>query len=429
MAEPTKDSEAPAFTQEHIQWRWRILISTYFGYAGYYLTRKLFSITKKPIAESMGWQLADTAHIWTAFLVAYMLGQFINGWLGRKWGPRVLLLGGLGTSILLNALLGLVHSYSNFLILMFLNGLVQASGWPGAVGGISAWLRPEERGRYMGVWATSYMLGNLTVKYGGALTLAYLGWRYSFLGFSMGAVLIWLLIYFWQRDRPEQLGLSPIVHDERPEEQTDSRARTDYFRMLRHPLVLAMGVSYFCLKFLRYALDSWLPSFLALKFHISPSQAAGYSGIFDFAGLLGAACAGWLLDRVFRGNWAALAFSLSLGMVAGYLSILWFGTSPIRVALGCGLVGFMLYGPDMLLSGAAAIEVGGARNGIAVAGIVNGMGSLGPIVQEEVVGRLLRSQASAGIGAYNQLALSISLLSAALMGLLMLLKRPRAVKT
>ncbi|MFN8610863.1 MAG: MFS transporter [Vulcanimicrobiota bacterium] len=408
---------------QHQRWRQRVLVSTFFGYAGYYLTRKLFGITKKPIAESLGWKLADTAHVWTAFLVAYMIGQFVNGWLGRKWGPRVLLLGGLGTSILCNALLGCSNSYQHFLILMFLNGLVQASGWPGALGSLSAWLRPEERGRYIGVWASSYMLGNLAVKYVGALTLAYFGWRYSFLGFSGATALIWLLLYAWQRNSPEQVGLEPLVEEDVP---AGSSARADYLSQLTNPLVLLMGVSFFCLKFLRYALDSWLPSFLALKFEISASQAASYSGIFDFAGLLGAACAGWLLDRTFAGNWARLTLVLSLGMAAGYGLVLVYGDTPLKVALGCGLIGFMLYGPDMLLSGAGAVEVGGARNGIAVAGIVNGMGSLGPIVQEEAIGRLLRAHPENGIGAYNQLALGVSLLFTLLSAALVLLKKPGA---
>ena len=49
-------------------WRWRILISTYFAYAGYYLTRKAFTICKTSLAAEFDWELADTAHIWSAFL-------------------------------------------------------------------------------------------------------------------------------------------------------------------------------------------------------------------------------------------------------------------------------------------------------------------------------------------------------------------------
>ena len=93
------EASPKALSPAHVSWRWRILISTYFAYGGFYLTRKVFTICKTTIAKDLHWQLSDTAHIWTAYLVAYMLGMFINSFIGRRWGPRVLLLGGLGLSI------------------------------------------------------------------------------------------------------------------------------------------------------------------------------------------------------------------------------------------------------------------------------------------------------------------------------------------
>lgn len=412
-------------TPEHRSWRWRILIATYLGYAGYYLTRKVFGIAKTTIAAEFGWELSSTAHIWTAFLVAYMLGQFICSWLGRRHGPRVLLLGGLGLSIVCNVALGFSNSFGTFLVFMFFNGLVQASGWPGVVGGVSRWLRPFERGSFMGVWATSYMLGNVLVKGLGGLLLEKQGWHWSFFGCTLVSFAIWWLMYFWVRNKPEDVGLAPLVDDREEEYQAVNEAQEEkvglgaYARLAMNPVVLAMGMSYFCVKFLRYALDSWLPAFLNLQ-GMDPSHASYYSSIFDYGGLAGAAAAGFLLDRMFRGNWAALSFVMSLGVIAGYLSVIYFGTSPQWVAICFGLVGFMLYGPDMLLSGAGAVEVAGARNGVAVAGIVNGLGSIGPVVQEQVIGWLVRGDEMAGMRRSNYLALGMSVLLAVLMVVMML---------
>jgi sugar phosphate permease len=402
-------------TPEQNAWRWRIIIATYLGYAGYYLTRKVFGIAKTTIADDLGWDLGSTAHIWTAFLFAYMLGQFINSWIGRKYGPRVLLLGGLGLSIVFNIIFGFANSFETFLIFMFFNGLVQASGWPGVVGGISRWLRPEERGRIIGIWATSYMVGNILVKSLGGLLLANYGWDYAFFGCTLGSFAIWWLIYFWQRDKPEDVGLEPIVDDSEREYQAVEKAQDEhvpfreYLRLAFNPVVLTMGTSYFCIKFMRYALDSWLPAFLNLQ-GLDVGRASYYSQIFDFAGLAGAICAGWALDKVFRGNWAALSFVLGIGMMCGYLAVIFLGTSPWMIALCFGIVGFMLYGPDMLLSGAAAVEVAGARNGVAVAGIVNGIGSIGPVVQEQVIGWLVSDNEETSMMNTNYLALSMSAL-------------------
>lgn len=381
-------------TREQRMWRWRILISTYFAYAGYYLTRKVFAICKTSLSAEFHVDLPVIAHIWTAYLIAYMVGQFINSFLGRKYGPRALLLGGLGGSILVNVYFGFSNSYWTFLTFMAFNGLLQASGWPGAVGGVSQWLRPRERGSIMGVWSTNYLVGDILVKSIGSVLLESYGWRYAFFGCTLLAALVWCLVYFWQRNKPEDVGLAPIVDPEggalRAVKASNEENVTfrEYLRLLVNPIVPLMGLSYLFVKFLRYALDSWLPTFLDLQ-GMSEGAAAQYSMFFNFAGLAGALLAGWALDRIFRGNWAALCFVMGLGMVGGYASVILYGGSPVAQAAIFGLVGFMMYGPDTILAGAASVTVAGERNGVAMAGLVNGIASIGPIIQEEVIGHFM----------------------------------------
>jgi sugar phosphate permease len=45
------------------------------------------------------------------------------------------------------------------------------------------------------------------------------------------------------------------------------------------------------------------------------------------------------------------------------------------------LVGFLLFGPDSLVSGAAAQDVGGPHGAATASGFVNGIGSLGAVAQ------------------------------------------------
>ena len=53
-----------------------------------------------------------------------------------------------------------------------------------------------------------------------------------------------------------------------------------------------------------------------------------------------------------------------------------------------GLIGFFALGPDALLSGACAMDVGSRRQAALAAGVINGFGSAGPIVQEPLIGWL-----------------------------------------
>ena len=403
-------------SKEQSIWRWKILTATYFGYAGYYLTRKVFTISKTSLADSFDVGLDSIAHIWTIYLIAYMLGMFINSFIGRKWGPRILLLGGLGTSIVINIIFGFTNSYSTFMVFMFFNGLVQASGWPGTVGGIAHWLRKKERGVIMGFWSTNYLVGNIVVKMLGGFLLASWGWQYAFWGATLVAFGIWWLIYFWQKTKPEDVGLEKIISDD-DDDDRDVKASNDdhisfkkYTKLLLNPIIPLMGLSYFAIKFLRYALDSWLPTFLNLQ-GMDKASAAYYSSIFDIAGFGGVIIAGFALDRIFKGRWEKVVLIMSVGLVIGYLVVINFGQDPVMLAMSFGLVGFMLYGPDTLLCGAASVQVAGEKNAVAVAALVNGIGSIGPIIQEEVIGWLMGGKSvEVGMRNTNYLALSMSVL-------------------
>jgi sugar phosphate permease len=54
--------------------------------------------------------------------------------------------------------------------------------------------------------------------------------------------------------------------------------------------------------------------------------------------------------------------------------------------ISLGMAGFMLYGPDSLISGVGAIDIGTKKGALVAAGIINGTGSIGPIFQEEIIG-------------------------------------------
>lgn len=421
--------ETARLSREQQLWRVKILVSTYFGYAGFYLVRKVFTICKSTLAAPVeeggyGMGFEAVANVWTAYLVAYMLGMFVSSFIGRKWGPRVLLLGGLALSMAFNLVFGFANSYATFLVFMFFNGLVQSAGWPGTVGAVAEWLRKKERGTIMGFWSTNYVVGNILVKSLGGFLLAtfsarydaYMGVRYSFLGCTLLAFGIWWLLYFWQRNKPQDAGLPPIVDLERQEDRSVTASLAErvsfrqYLDLLLNPIVPLMGCCYFCVKFLRYALDSWLPTFLDLQ-GMDVGQAAYYSSIFDWAGLAGAIAAGIALDRIFKGRWERVCLVMGIGTALGYLAVTRFGASPYTLALTFGLVGFMLYGPDTLLCGAGSVIVAGERNAVAVAGIVNGMGSIGPIMQEQVIGRIMEGRAPGeAVGMANLLGLSISVL-------------------
>ncbi len=90
------------------RWRWQMFAVTWLGYAGFYLTRKSFSIAKTGMGEEteVGLLDADMAWIDMGYLIAYAIGQFVWGITADKVGPRKVLLGGMLISILTGVAMG-----------------------------------------------------------------------------------------------------------------------------------------------------------------------------------------------------------------------------------------------------------------------------------------------------------------------------------
>jgi sugar phosphate permease len=191
-------------------------------------------------------------------------------------------------------------------------------------------------------------------------------------------------VHLFQRNTPHDVGLPDL-----PEEGVAESAAGGVWTRRVITTILLVGLTYFGIKFVRYAVWSWSSYFLSASYGIDGERAAYYSNVFDLGGFLGVITAGFLSDKVFRGRRARLSFYMLIGMAAacallyllGAQSLVWF-------MIGMLLVGFMLYGPDSLLSGAGAIEIGSPRIAIAAAGVINGMGSLGSVVQEYAVARV-----------------------------------------
>jgi len=364
-----------------------VFISTWLAYAGFYFCRKAFYIVKGALSETFGFTASDLGELGTAYLVAYTLGQFIAAGLGQKTGPRVLLLLGMAVSVVANLVFGIADGYWTFFTFLVVNGLAQATGWPTTIGTLASWTRREERGFLLGLWSTCYQLGGVAASAWAALWLHHQGWRAAFFASSGVLMLAWVVVFLFQRNRPRDVGLAPIVEDDEGKGAGKDGAGGAASTMRSIvATVLLVGTFYFGVKFIRYALWSWTPFLLEKSFGLARDDAGYLSTVFDIAGFAGVVAAGFVSDRFFHGRRGTTAFVMLLGMLVGCGLLVSMGSvSVVWFAVCIGVIGFMLYGPDALLSGAGAIDIGKRKAAVAAAGIINGMGSLGSVLQETVV--------------------------------------------
>jgi len=115
---------------------------------------------------------------------------------------------------------------------------------------------------------------------------------------------------------------------------------------------------------------------------------------------------------------------MAIGLILSCLYLYLAGsTTFLAFNIGLFCVGFMLYGPDSLVAGVGAIDVGTARAATLAAGIINGLGSIGAVLQEIVLSNLIATEGGNYLNSVTALLFSLSV--ATVLGLLVLYFKSR----
>lgn len=371
-------------------WRGRIFFATWLAYAGFYLTRKAFSVAKIGMAEDPAVLLtkAQMSSIDAAFLVSYAAGQFLWGMLGDRKGARKLVLMGMAGSILTAAAMGLSSTALLLGVLFCLQGLFQSTGWAPLTKNISCWFPRRERGIVMGWWSTNYVVGGIIAAPAAGLCAdIFSSWRYGFFGPAAGLAIVAALFLWLQRDRPSDVGLPEVdepIEDAVPTSQGPARDGSSWDEIaavLRNRVVLLLGAIYFFLKPTRYAILFWGPLYVHETLGTGMAGSGLISIAFDVGGPLGVLAGGYVSDKVF-GSRRMPASAISLFLLAPILLAFGRLTAAPSSLLIAGLffiIGFLANLPESLIGGTAAVDFGGRAGASTASGFINGCGSMGAI--------------------------------------------------
>jgi sugar phosphate permease len=352
---------------------------TWLAYASYYFGRKGFSVVKSTLRQTLGVSERALGVIDTLYLAAYALGLFFSGYVGDRVGARRLIGYGLCVSAACCAAFGATRWAVGFGALFFVNGLAQSTGWPGTTRAMAEWTTPKNRGTVMAFWCTCYQVGSIVASDLAGYLLRHQGWRAAFFGPSLWMLGVALLVLLFLKSRTDP------AHAARSEQQLSvavEAQRAAQRAALRNPVLWAYGSSYFFIKYVRYALLFWLPYYLSGTLGYSVDRAAYVSNAFEAGGIAGVILLGIFSDRVRGLSRAALSIFSLLGLGGALFACAGFTPHNLGFTIAAlAAVGALLFGPDALLSGAAAQDAGGAAAAATATGLVNGVGSIGGMLE------------------------------------------------
>jgi OPA family sugar phosphate sensor protein UhpC-like MFS transporter len=375
-------------------WQLRIFGLLWGAYASYYLCRVNFAVAQPLIlGEFPAWTSAQIGTIPSACAVAYAAGQIVNGTLCERYGARRLMTGALLIAAVSNLFFACASSLNAMRVLWAINGWGQSAGWSLAVQTVANWNTSARRGTLIGRLSTCYQVGNvLSWLLAGALCDS-VGWRAAFLVPGLFLLPVALVFFVFLRDSPVEAGFPPVRDDVGPEParrvQTEASSPMlagweSTWRIVRLTLgnrilwILAGG--FFVLNAVRYSFMNWSVQYMA-DFHGRSIKNSVLTAIMiPLAGSLGAISAGWASDVIFGKRRAPVCVVMLLGLAAtcGAMALVPQGGWRTATVL-LGLAGFMIYGPDMLMAGAATVDLSHPKGAAIATGFTMCVGALGAI--------------------------------------------------
>jgi len=358
-------------------WRGRLYSASWLLYAGYYICRKDLGSGAGSAASRLATELA-------CFGVAYAIAQFVGGDLADRFSARRVALAGAAISIGCTAALAWA-SPQMVLLLQFGNGFGQGFGWPSLLKLIGSWFGRDERDRVLGWWSTSYILGGflastltawLTVRSGFAPQGSF---QPTFLA-AAGVLLVMALLFaFGTRGmpapQPSPAGQTLLAGS------TRGGSGRGWSTVLSSRNIQYISAMYFLVKMTRYTLLFWLPHYLITSAGYTTYSAAHVASCFEVLGIAGPIAAGYAMERWLAGRHMQLGAAMlyALAFVCLLHPLLagsgWFG-----MIVSISLMGMLIHGTDMLMSGMAVLFAAPARVHGRAIGFVNGIGSIGQAI-------------------------------------------------
>jgi len=375
-----------------VAWQVRIFVITWLAYAGLYLTRRSLAVAKVELKHpgNSGLSTETLAAVDGGYLVAYALGQFIWGPLADRLGTRRVVLAGMAGSVAVAVAMGTAETAGWIGPLFAVQGICQSSGWAPLTKNMGEFFPRPVRGRVMGLWCTNFAVGGMIAGIVAGFAARWGGWRMAFLVPAGILAVICLAFAAMQADRPEDVGLpapeataddgGSVIHAGERVADEPERAWRTILQVVASPTVLVISFVYLFVKPLRYLLMFWAPVYLNERLGTDVAESGMLGSLFDLAGPLGIVAGGWASDRVFgTRRFPVMAITL-LAAAAALVALPLMPATRWAVGTTLFVVGLLVYVPDSLASGAAAIDYGTRRGAATAAGMINGCGSLGGVI-------------------------------------------------
>lgn len=330
---PTRVTNSPTQT------RWVILGLLLLISIITYIDRVNISVTAKEMMPTLGLTPLEMGAVFSSFVLGYAIFQIPGGWLGDRFGPRIVLTVAIIWWSLFTILTAwtdslptatLFGTLGSLLLIRFLVGVGEAAALPNFARTVANWFGPREHGFGMGLAIGGIGIGSaLTPPLTAWLMLTY-NWKTPFYIAGIAGIFIALIWYLFSTDHPHQ---HPRVNQ--AELWIITQSTKDRFSFIqtspsvpwstfaRNQSVWLLTISYMCLGYVAYIYMSWFYLYLLNERGFEILEGAFFAAAPFIAIALLCPIGGWTSDRLCEvwGITSGRSFVGCLGMFSASICI------------------------------------------------------------------------------------------------------------
>lgn len=273
-----------------------------------YIDRVNISVTARHMMPALGLTDQEMGWVFSSFVIGYALFQIPGGWLGDRWGARMVLtvallwwscftaFTALAPASSLAGLLGMVGALA---LTRFLLGMGEAVALPNFNRAVADWLPAHERGLGIGIAIGGIGVGAAITPPLTAWIMVNYGWQTAFyLSATLG---IGLAGIWWglARDRPSAHPWSSAKEQAFVEPASCRPAPSISWASLRRtPTIWWLVLSYSCLGYVAYVYMSWFYLYLVNVREFGVLRGGLFAATPFVAILISCPLGGWVTDRL-----------------------------------------------------------------------------------------------------------------------------------
>jgi len=314
--------------------RWRIAALLFLISVVTYIDRVNISVTARQMMPAWGLTDIEMGQVFSVFTVGYALCQLPGGWLGDRFGPRLLLTGAVLWWSFFTALTAVAATwplaavlgvFGSLILVRLLVGVGEAAALPNFNRAVANWLPSHERGLGIGLAIGGIGIGSAITPPITAWLMVNYGWQTAFYASAALGIVIALAWFVYATDRPSQhrqvnAGELQIIG----EHSAEAEDRSAWSLFIRNRAVWWLVLSYTCLGYVAYVFLSWFYLYLVNVRGFGVLRGALFASMPFLAMAISCPLGGWTTDRLARayGVRHGRAYAGSAGMLLAAASIL-----------------------------------------------------------------------------------------------------------